>query len=65
MFDKNKISILFYGHEMLNNYNKEYQTNYEKSNSLKIERVSNGIMSHMVPTNEKLRHRKLRVNKQL
>jgi len=28
-------------------------------------RIKNGIMSHMVPTNEKLRNRKLRINKQL
>ena len=32
---------------------------------IKMGRVQNGIMSHMVPTNEKLRHRKLRINKQL
>ncbi len=32
---------------------------------IKMGRVQNGIMSHMVPTNEKLRHRKLRLNKQL
>ncbi len=32
---------------------------------IKMGRVKNGIMSHMVPTNEKLRHRKLRINKQL
>lgn len=44
MFDKNKIPTLFCGDEMLNNFKKEYQTNYEKSNSLKIERVSNGIV---------------------
>ena len=30
---------------------------------IKMGRVQNGIMSHMVPTNEKLRHRKLRINK--
>ena len=32
---------------------------------IKMGRVKNGIMSHMVPTNEKLRNRKLRINKQL
>ena len=32
---------------------------------IKMGRVQNGIMSHMVPTNEKLRNRKLRINKQL
>ena len=32
---------------------------------IKMGRVQNGIMSHMVPTNEKLRHRKLRINKEL
>jgi N-acetylmuramic acid 6-phosphate etherase len=32
---------------------------------IKMGRVQNGIMSHMVPTNKKLRHRKLRINKQL
>ena len=32
---------------------------------IKMGRVQNGIMSHMVPTNEKLRHRKLRIDKQL
>ena len=31
---------------------------------IKMGRVRNGVMSHMVPTNEKLRHRKLRINKQ-
>ena len=29
---------------------------------IKMGRVKNGIMSHMVPTNEKLRQRKLRIN---
>ena len=32
---------------------------------IKMGRIKNGIMSHMVPTNEKLRNRKLRINKQL
>ena len=32
---------------------------------VKMGRVKNGIMNHMVPTNEKLRHRKLWINKQL
>ena len=32
---------------------------------IKMGRVKNGIMSHMVPTNEKLRNRKLRLNKLL
>ena len=32
---------------------------------IKMGRVKNGFMSHMVPTNEKLRNRKLRINKQL
>ena len=32
---------------------------------IKMGRVKNGIMSHMVPTNEKLRNRKLRIKKQL
>ena len=32
---------------------------------IKMGRVKNGIMSHMVPTNEKLRNRKLRLNKYL
>ena len=32
---------------------------------IKMGRVQDGVMSHMVPTNEKLRHRKLRINKQL
>ena len=32
---------------------------------IKMGRVQNGIMSHMIPTNDKLRHRKLRINKQL
>ncbi|MDC0548543.1 N-acetylmuramic acid 6-phosphate etherase [Alphaproteobacteria bacterium] len=32
---------------------------------IKMGRVQNGVMSHMVPTNEKLRHRKLRIKKQL
>ena len=32
---------------------------------IKMGRIKNGIMSHMVPTNEKLRRRKLRINKQL
>ena len=32
---------------------------------IKMGRVKNGIMSHMVPTNEKLRNRKLRINKLL
>jgi N-acetylmuramic acid 6-phosphate etherase len=32
---------------------------------IRMGRVKNGIMSHMVPTNEKLRNRKLRTNKQL
>ena len=32
---------------------------------VKMGRVKNGIMIHMVPTNEKLRNRKLRINKQL
>ena len=31
---------------------------------IKMGRVQDGVMSHMVPTNEKLRHRKLRINKQ-
>ena len=30
---------------------------------VKMGRVNNGIMSHMVPTNEKLRQRKLRINR--
>ena len=30
---------------------------------MKMGRVKNGIMSHMVPTNEKLRNRKLRLDK--
>jgi len=30
---------------------------------IKMGRVKNGIMSHMIPTNDKLRRRKLRVNK--
>ena len=30
---------------------------------IKMGRVKNGIMSHMVPTNEKLRNRKIRINK--
>ena len=32
---------------------------------IKMGRIKNGIMSHMVPTNEKLRNRKLRINKQI
>ena len=32
---------------------------------IKMGRVYNGIMNHMVPTNEKLRHRKLRIKKQI
>ena len=32
---------------------------------IKMGRVKNGIMSHMVPTNDKLRNRKLRINKLL
>ena len=32
---------------------------------VKMGRVHNGIMSHMVPTNEKLRQRKLRINREL
>ena len=32
---------------------------------MKMGRVENGIMNHMVPTNEKLRNRKLRINNQL
>jgi len=32
---------------------------------IKMGRVKNGIMSHMVPTNEKLRNRKLRINNQI
>ena len=32
---------------------------------IKMGRVKNGIMSHMVPTNEKLRQRKLRISKEL
>jgi len=32
---------------------------------VKMGRVKNGIMSHMVPTNDKLRNRKLRINKLL
>ena len=32
---------------------------------IKMGRVKNGIMSHMVPTNDKLRRRKLMINKQL
>ena len=32
---------------------------------IKMGRVQNGIMSHMVPTNEKLRQRKSRINKKL
>ena len=32
---------------------------------IKMGRVKNGIMSHMVPTNKKLRNRKLLINKQL
>ena len=32
---------------------------------VKMGRVKNGIMSHMVPTNEKLRNRKLRINNQI
>lgn len=44
MFDKNKTQTLFCGNETLYNYKKECQTNYEKSSSLKIERVSNGIV---------------------
>jgi len=44
MFKENKMSTLFCGDEMLNNYKQECQANYEKSNSLKIERVSNGIV---------------------
>ena len=31
----------------------------------KMGRVKNGIMSHMVPTNAKLRQRKLRINREL
>ena len=29
---------------------------------IKMGKVKNGMMSHMVPTNEKLRQRKLRIN---
>ena len=32
---------------------------------IKMGRVKNGIMSHMIPTNEKLRNRKLRLDKEL
>jgi N-acetylmuramic acid 6-phosphate etherase len=32
---------------------------------VKMGRVNNGIMTHMVPTNEKLRQRKLRINRDL
>ena len=32
---------------------------------IKLGRVKNGIMSHMVPTNQKLRDRKLRIDKQI
>ena len=32
---------------------------------VKMGRVKNGIMSHMIPTNEKLRQRKLRINRKL
>ena len=32
---------------------------------VKMGRVQNGIMSHMIPTNEKLRQRKLRINREL
>ena len=32
---------------------------------VKMGRVQNGIMSHMIPTNEKLRQRKLRINKEI
>lgn len=32
---------------------------------IKMGRIKNGIMSHMVPTNEKLRNRKIWINKQL
>ena len=32
---------------------------------VKMGRVKNGIMSHMIPTNEKLRQRKLRINREL
>ena len=32
---------------------------------IKMGRVENGIMSHMVPTNDKLRKRKLRINQEL
>ena len=31
----------------------------------KMGRVKNGLMSHMIPTNEKLRQRKLRINTDL
>jgi hypothetical protein len=44
MFKENKIPTLFCGDEMLNNYKEECRANYEKSNPLKIERVSNGIV---------------------
>lgn len=44
MFKENKIPNLFCCDEMLDNYKQEHQTNYEKSNPLRIERISNGIV---------------------